>query len=77
MPTRRNRNRFVVCLSNEGWKASLEARKLYVALKDLAAEKHGLIRVIDESGESYLYPKRCFAPIAVTGQLEKALAAGP
>ena len=40
----------VVCIDNEGYPASLERRKIYVALRDPAAEKHGLIRVVDESG---------------------------
>ena len=38
----------VVCVKNEGYSASLEKRKLYVALRDQAAEKHGLIRIVDE-----------------------------
>ena len=47
----------VVCIDNDGYPASLERRKIYVALRDPAAEKHGLLRVVDESGEDYLYPK--------------------
>ena len=47
----------VVCVENRGYRASLEKRKIYVALRDAAAEKHGLVRVVDESGENYLYPK--------------------
>jgi hypothetical protein len=42
---------FVVCLSNDGYSASLEARKIYVALSDAAAARNGLLRVVDESGE--------------------------
>jgi hypothetical protein len=55
----------VVCLDNEGNTASLERRKIYVALPDLDADKHGLLRVIDESGEDYLYPKACFGAITL------------
>ena len=44
----------VVCIDNEGYAASLEKRKIYVALRDPSAEKHGLLRVIDESGDDYL-----------------------
>ena len=51
----------VVCVDNEGYPASLEKRKIYLALRDPAAEKHGLIRVVDESGDDYLYPKHSFA----------------
>jgi hypothetical protein len=54
----------VVCVSNEGYPASLERRKIYVALGDAGAERHGLIRIVDESGDDYLYPKALFRPIA-------------
>jgi hypothetical protein len=50
----------VVCIDNEGYPASLEPRKLYVSIPDAEAEKDGLIRVIDESGEDYLFPKTRF-----------------
>jgi hypothetical protein len=50
----------VVCIDNKGYPASLEKRKIYVVLRDAAAEKHGLLRVVDESGEDYLYPKASF-----------------
>jgi hypothetical protein len=49
-----------VCVDNEGYAASLEKRKIYIALRDAAAEKHGLLRVVDESGGDYLYPKSRF-----------------
>jgi hypothetical protein len=59
----------VVCLDNSGYEASLERRKLYPLLPDAAAESKGLLRVIDESGEDYLYPARMFhkvdLPVAV------------
>lgn len=63
--------RFVVCLSNEGYSASLEPRKIYLSLPDDEAEREGLIRVVDESGEDYLYPKARFAEIALPRELEK------
>jgi hypothetical protein len=44
----------VVCIDNDGYSASLEKRKIYIALRDPAAEKHGLFRIIDESGDDYL-----------------------
>ena len=66
---------FVVCIKNEGYATSLEKRKLYVALRDPTAEKHGLIRVLDESGDDYLYPKTLFRPVALPLALKKALAA--
>ena len=66
---------YVICLSNEGYRASLEPRKLYVAVTDPDAEKEGLVRVIDESGEDYLYPSTSFAPIILPRRIELALAA--
>jgi len=65
----------VVCVNNEGYKASLEKRKLYVMLRDAGAEKHGLIRVIDESGDDYLYPRTLFRPIALPQSVKKAVLA--
>lgn len=49
-------NKLVICLDNTGTEASLERRKIYVALPDPTAGPLGLLRVIDESGEDYLYP---------------------
>lgn len=54
---------FMICVDNRGCEASLEIRKLYEVLTDKKAEKHHQIRVIDESGEDYLYPVRFFAPV--------------
>jgi hypothetical protein len=65
----------VVCVDNKGYAASLEKRKIYVALRDAAAEKHGLLRVVDESGEDYLYPKGSFRPIALPQSVKKAVLA--
>jgi hypothetical protein len=55
----------VVCTDKKGYAVSLEKRKIYISLRDAAAEKHGLLRVVDESGEDYLYPKKSFRPIAL------------
>ncbi len=51
------RKRFAVCLRNDGYEASLEKRKIYEVLSDLEAERHDQLRVVDESGEDYLYPE--------------------
>ena len=62
----RNKKRtreFVVCVANTGYPASLELRKIYEVLPDPDASTHGLIRVIDESGEDYLYPNKFFVRI--------------
>ena len=65
----------VVCVDNDGYAASLEKRKIYVALRDAAAEKHGLRRIVDESGEDYLYPKAFFRAIALPQSVRKAVLA--
>ena len=54
---------FVICTENSGYEASLELRKLYEVIPDTDAEKHGQMRVIDESGEDYLYPKSFFVGV--------------
>jgi hypothetical protein len=66
---------FVVCVRNDGYSASLEKRKIYVALRDMTAEKHGQLRVVDESGDDYLYPKIFFRSIALPLSLKKAVLA--
>ena len=55
--------KFVICTENQGYEASLELRKLYQLVPDSKAVKLNQIRVIDESGEDYLYPADYFAPI--------------
>jgi hypothetical protein len=65
----------VVCINNEGYPASLEKRKIYLALRDPAAEKHRLLRVIDESGDGYLYPKSFFRSLALPLAVKKAVLA--
>jgi hypothetical protein len=57
------RRRFVLCVRNGTYKASLEPRKIYRVVDDPRAEARSLIRVIDESGEDYLFPARLFVPI--------------
>lgn len=64
---------FVVCIENEGFPASLEKRKIYVTLPDAESDKQGLVRVIDESGEDYLYPETLLRPIDLPPALERAL----
>jgi hypothetical protein len=67
--------RLVLCLSNAGYEASLKTRKVYIALPDEAAAKHRLVRVIDESGEDYLYPQKFFAPVELPPSLRRAVLA--
>jgi hypothetical protein len=65
---------YVVCLANDGYPASLIVRKIYQSLPDKNAEKRGLRRVIDESGEDYLYPKSMFASVDLPSALTKKFA---
>jgi hypothetical protein len=68
-------SRFVVCLVNRGYPASLVVRRLYPVLPDPVAEKHDMIRIVDESGEDYLYPTKMFATVALEKAVEKKLSA--
>ena len=67
--------KYVICIKNEGYEASLERRKIYRIKPDKAAAEKDLIRVVDESGESYLYPIDCFIPFKFPPSIIKALAA--
>ena len=66
---------FVVCLDNHSYPASLERHKLYRQLPDESAEKLGMIRLVDESGEDYLYPSNLFAMIEIPPGLRRQLRA--
>jgi hypothetical protein len=59
------KRRFVICVSAGTYKASLEPRKVYRILSDPSAEVKSLVRLIDDSGEDYLFPARLFVPIEV------------
>jgi hypothetical protein len=75
MATRSIRKRFVVCLRNAGYEVSLERRKIYQVLPDADASKHKQLRVVDESGEDYLYPEKLFAPIELPQSIRRAVQA--
>jgi hypothetical protein len=64
---------FVVCINNEGYPASLELHKIYRLVPDKNAAVDDDLRVIDESGEDYLYPASYFAPIKVPAAVEESL----
>lgn len=61
------------CLNNEGYEVSLEKRKIYFALTDEDAGKHGLIRIIDESGEDYLYSSKLFTQVELPPRIQRAI----
>lgn len=68
-------SKFSLCVKNAGYEASLEVRKIYVRLRDSRAEAHGLVRIVDESGEDYLYPEEMFVPIEVPQKGKPAFSA--
>ena len=68
------RKPFVLCVQNESYPASLELLKVYRTLPDAEAERHTMIRVIDESGEDYLFPKDYFVRIELSPAARKRFA---
>ena len=65
--------RFAICISNTDYPAALEVRKIYQVLPDADAAQHSYLRVIDESGEDYLYPAVYFLPIDLPQPIQEAL----
>ena len=72
---RASEKRFAICLKNKGYEVSLEPRKIYQVLADPDAVKHRQLRIIDESGEDYLFPESYFATIELPKPLRKAVLA--
>jgi hypothetical protein len=72
---RKTNSRFVVCVKNRGFAASLELRKLYRSIPDPIAESHRLVRVVDESGEDYLFPETFFVKIDLPAPVARTIAA--
>ena len=66
--------RYLLCVKNVGYETSLERRKVYRALANAKAESHGLVRVVDESGEDYLYPADFFLPVSLPVEAARAFA---
>ena len=64
---------FVVCVRKTGYPASLEIRKIYTTMPDRTAKAHGMLRVVDESGEDYLYPAKFFMRVDLPQPLRSAL----
>jgi len=71
--TRKSRD-YVICIRNTGFKASLIPRRVYEAIEDAAAQQRGLVRVVDESGEDYLFPEALFMSIPLTAPIARAIA---
>lgn len=70
---RKSPKRFAVCIRNDGFEASLEHNKIYLVRPDAHAEKDGAIRVVDESGEDYLYPADWFVAVDVPKAVQDSL----
>ena len=69
----RSTRKLVICVKNDGYDVSLERRKLYVLIPDVVAEGHDQVRVIDESGEDYLYPRHFFVDVELPAPLRRAV----
>jgi hypothetical protein len=67
---------YVLCIDDGGYPESLEVRKVYAVLQDERAAANNYIRVIDETGEDYLYPAKYFVPIQIPPEAAKILPAG-
>ncbi len=65
MPSKTARPHFVLCIDDRDSGESLELCKVYRVLADARAERRGLLRVVDETGEDYLYPREMFVPVAL------------
>ncbi|MCH7732719.1 MAG: hypothetical protein IIB44_09420 [Candidatus Marinimicrobia bacterium] len=65
--------KFVICVNNQGYEVSLERWKVYRVLPDNKAENHSQIRIVDESGEDYLFPEEYFAPIKIPKPIQEAM----
>ncbi|MDM8529588.1 hypothetical protein QUF63_00355 [Anaerolineales bacterium HSG25] len=64
---------FVVCINNSNYEVSLERLKIYQIIPDVRAEKYQQIRVVDESGEDYLYPASYFARVELPKIVHEAV----
>jgi hypothetical protein len=73
---KQHKKQFAICVRNEGAE-DLEIRRVYQILPDARAAKDGYVRVVDESGEDYLYPADYFVPVELSREAERALSAAP
>lgn len=63
---------YLLCVRNDGYPASLEVHKVYQSLADSEAAEHRMVRIIDESGEDYLFPARFFVTVELPNAVKKA-----
>jgi len=67
------KHQYLLCVDNNGYEASLEMLKLYEKLSDKEAECNDQVRIIDESGEDYLYPSRFFEAVRLSAQIRNRI----
>jgi hypothetical protein len=67
------KQKFLICVDNQGFEASLEPRKLYETIPDKEAERHNQVRIVDESGEDYIYPSKFFEPVRLSLQTKNRI----
>lgn len=65
---------YVLCIDSGDWPASLKIRKVYPCLPDAKAAEHQMLRIVDESGEDYLYPEACFVRVELPRRAVRAFA---
>jgi hypothetical protein len=70
-----SRSRFVLCIDSGDYGVSLETRKVYRVVADRSAESRALLRIVDETGEDYLFPRSLFVPIEVPRKAAAAFSA--
>ena len=68
---------YVVCTDNSGYEVSLERGKIYEVLPDVEGKHHGYLRIVDESGEDYIFDSDRFSSIKIPQSLQKALGTAP
>ncbi len=68
------KNRYFLCVDNRGNEVSLQVRRVYRGLPDPDAESHGMVRIVDESGEDFLFPAALFVSVEIPAAAEKAFA---
>lgn len=66
---------FVLCTRNDGYEVDLDVGTVYAALRDEEAARSGRVRLVDESGEDYLYPSEYFTPVELSPFARKVLSA--
>ena len=74
MKTKRARRKYAICLDNTGYPVALEKHKIYRVLPDAQAARDDFLRIIDESGEDYLYPAKMFAFVELPLKVRRAMA---